>query len=144
MRALVEPSSFGWDPEDKKAELFDDSSRFIMVHHRKDSQVSQSTLVAFSMFRFELGDEDEDSVYCYELQVVEGYRGYGLGQFFVDKLTRIRKHWKMEKILLTCLKTNVSARLFYGKTGFVLYTGSPEYDGPDGDETYDYEVLSKS
>lgn len=34
-----------------------------MVRYQKDSQVSQSKLVAFSMFRFELGDEDEDSIY---------------------------------------------------------------------------------
>ncbi len=84
---------------------------------------SAEALVAYTMFRFEPGYEDEASVYwcarayghqneevtdrqnaSYELQVLHGYRGLGLGRFLVDKLVIIGKHWRMEKILLTVLK----------------------------------------
>ncbi|KAI0715240.1 acyl-CoA N-acyltransferase [Earliella scabrosa] len=149
MRTLVEPSSFGWHPKDKKKELFHADSRLILVYHQDDSGDSDRTLVAFCMFRFELGYEDEDAVYCYEFQVADGFRGCGLGRFFVETLTRVGKHWQMEKLLLTVLKSNMSAREAYAKLGFVLDTSSPEYgDGgvaQDGeeDEDYDYEILSK-
>lgn len=91
------------------------------MYNRKD-QSSQNTLVAYTMFRFEAGYEDEASLYwyvsthfthvtiltlrhsSYELQVRDGYRRLGIGRFLVDKLTIIGKHWHMEKILLTVLK----------------------------------------
>ena len=91
------------------------------MYNRKDES-SQNTVVAYTMFRFEPGYEDEASLYwyvstylthltiltlrhpSYELQVHDGYRGLGIGRFLVDKLTIIGKHWHMEKILLTVLK----------------------------------------
>ena len=91
------------------------------MYNRKD-QSSEDTVVAYTMFRFEPGYEDEASLYwcvsphlthlirltlrhpSYELQVHVRYRGLGIGRFLVDKLTIIGKHWHMEKILLTVLK----------------------------------------
>ena len=37
--------------------------------------------------------------------MADGFRGCGLGRFFVETLTRVGKHWQMEKLLLTVLKS---------------------------------------
>ncbi|RDX52079.1 acyl-CoA N-acyltransferase [Lentinus brumalis] len=148
MRSMMEPSSLGWNPTEKKEELFHSESRYIMAYNGGDK--SAEALVAYTMFRFEPGYEDEASVYCYELQVLHGYRGLGLGRFLVDKLVIIGKHWRMEKILLTVLKLNTAARMTYEKLGFRMDPSSPDYPDSGDDEVsddereeVDYEILSR-
>ena len=55
--ASYKSSSFGWDPEAKRKELFHSLSRFILVY-----EADTDTLLAFTMFRFEF-EEGEDLVY---------------------------------------------------------------------------------
>ena len=127
----LEPSSLGWDPDEKKETLFDQDSRFILVYHRQTPEHPAATLVAFSMFRFELGYEDDDTIYwygefiapphmpsnisrcSYEMQVSEGFRGYGICRFFVEKLKLVGKHWQLEKLLLTALKGMIYSLIRY-------------------------------
>ncbi|KAI0830671.1 acyl-CoA N-acyltransferase [Trametes gibbosa] len=153
-RALVEPSSLGYHPKEKRKELFHRFARFILVFdHDVQENREEAALVAFSKFRFER-DQGEDLLYCYELQVSETYRNAGLGRFFVEKLTAIGKHWHMSKIMLTVLKSNVAARQFYSKTGFIVDPISPDYESTSEDDTpeddepeheaADYEILSKA
>ncbi|KAI0375363.1 acyl-CoA N-acyltransferase [Pilatotrama ljubarskyi] len=150
MRALVEPSSFGWNPKVKKKELFHRNARFILVSDPENGE-DQAPIAAFSTFRFER-EQREDVLYCYELQVSEPFRRCGLGQSLVDKLSSIGKHWGMVKILLTVLKSNVAARRFYSRNGFKVDPTSPEYNSASGEDdeghveedTYDYEILSKT
>ncbi|KAI0721278.1 hypothetical protein C8T65DRAFT_800390 [Cerioporus squamosus] len=166
MRALMEPSSLGWNPAEKKEELFHADSRFILIYSARNES-AQDTLVAYTMFRFEPGYEDDASVYCYELQVVHGFRGLGLARFLVDKLEIVGRHWHTEKILLTVLKglwfllfqvelahkhaENTAARKAYDRLGFQLDPNSPDYRDSDDDEVsgheqeeVDYEILSRA
>ncbi|KAI1793910.1 acyl-CoA N-acyltransferase [Ganoderma leucocontextum] len=141
MRAMAEPSSFGWDPPEKKEELFHENSRYILMLHSDSTPLVEETglrIVAFTHFRFEF-DQDKELVYCYELQVADGFRYRGLGRLLVGKLVTIGKYWHMEKILLTVLKGNESARQMYSKVGFVVDPTSPdEHPGVD------YEILCKT
>ncbi|KAI9060158.1 acyl-CoA N-acyltransferase [Trametes sanguinea] len=153
MRAMTEPSSFGWNPSKKKKELFHRNARYILAYAGQHVPPYEDTLApaAFSMFRFER-DQGEDLLYCYELQVAEASRSSGLGRFLVDKLTAIGKAYGMEKVTLTVLKSNKAARRFYEQTGFVLDPSSPDYESseeqqassPGDDELCDYEILSKA
>ncbi|CDO76639.1 hypothetical protein BN946_scf184868.g53 [Trametes cinnabarina] len=157
MRAMTEPSSFGWDPKKKKKELFHRNARFILLYAcESDPQNGEAPtpIAAFSTFRFER-DQGEDVLYCYELQVAENFRGSGLGRFLIDSLTAIGQHYHMEKIMLTVLKCNEAARLFYARTGFTMDPSSPDYrstsqdDGLRGvekhiEESCDYEILAKA
>lgn len=43
----------------------------------------------------------------YEVQLVESSRRLGLGNFLVRGLIGIARKWKMEKVMLTCLKGGV-------------------------------------
>ncbi|KAI0652230.1 acyl-CoA N-acyltransferase [Trametes meyenii] len=154
MRALVEPSSFGWNPEEKKEELFQHNARFILVF--QNDREKASSPIAFCMFAFER-DLGNDQMYCYEVQVSQAFRGSGLGRFFVERLVAIGRHWRMSKIVLTVLKSNTGARHFYDAIGFDVDPSSPEYGWSEGsedidvsgehdhegDRTFDYEILSK-
>lgn len=59
------PSSFGWKPDEKKAELFHELSRFLLARKVLEvdgSSESVPSIVAYSMFRFER-EEGLDVVY---------------------------------------------------------------------------------
>lgn len=51
-----------------------------------------------------IGSRSHLFVHSYEVQLAEGYRGLGLGQFLVDELITIGRKWRMEKVMLTVLK----------------------------------------
>lgn len=55
-------SSFGWDPDAKRKELFHSLSRFILVY-----EVDTDELLAFTMFRFEV-EEGEILIYWQAIQ----------------------------------------------------------------------------
>jgi len=82
----------------------------------------------------------------------------GLGRILVNELEKIGRTWHMKKIMLTVIKINAGALLFYEKTSFVMDPISPGYvdtasDKGDGgseddewvdeDEECDYMILSK-
>lgn len=141
MKTLYETSSLGWNPAEKRKELFHTSSRFILAYRTKfasDSPGAKKNLVGFSMFRFECEDE-EAVVYCYELQVCLDTRGLGLGRTLMGYLEAIGEVYEMEKTMLTVLKANENAVGFYNKYGFEVDPTSPSLHG----EEVDYEILSK-
>ncbi|TEB34953.1 acyl-CoA N-acyltransferase [Coprinellus micaceus] len=133
MREMLQESSMGWSVSKKKREVFHTRSRFIIAHD------AQSSLVAFSMFRFE--KEDQCVVlYCYELQVEEAMRGLGIGRSLLTQLESIGLAYGMDKIMLTVLKANQKSVKFYKSAGFRLDSSDPSRFG---DCRQDYEILCK-
>ncbi|KZW00625.1 hypothetical protein EXIGLDRAFT_761445, partial [Exidia glandulosa HHB12029] len=70
MRQSYTASSFGWDPPQKKREMFHTQARFVLA---RPAESKDADVLAFSTFRFE-SEENVDGVeepvlYCYELQV---------------------------------------------------------------------------
>ena len=53
--------------------------------------------------------------------MADGSRKCGLGNALMQKLGSIGSKWGMRKIMLTVLKENTAAMLFYKSTGYVLY-----------------------
>ncbi|KAJ7597108.1 acyl-CoA N-acyltransferase [Mycena floridula] len=128
---LYRASSFEWNPPEKRQELFHQLSRFILVHG------PDGRLTGFCDFRFEHEDE-EDLVYCYELQISKAVQRKGLGKTLVDRLVSIGKGFFMEKIVLTCFNSNVDALAFYKRYGFATDPSSPD---EEDDEECDYTIL---
>ncbi|KAJ8084082.1 hypothetical protein PM082_002849 [Marasmius tenuissimus] len=129
--------TFGWDPKAKKKELFHKHSRFLIASPANQSD----TLAGYTTFRFE-HDQDENLLYCYELQVRDLYQGKSLGKILMGDIESIAQNWKMEKIMLTVLKANIRACQFYRALGFALDPSNPT-DDDEGFENVDYEILSK-
>ncbi|OBZ79159.1 N-alpha-acetyltransferase 40 [Grifola frondosa] len=142
MYEMYKDSSFGWDPPAKKRELFHRLARFIVVRENTRAQGSQDDgnnavrIVAFTVFRFEY-EFEENIVYCYELQVCDNVRRYGLGKYLMQQLVLIGKEWGMTKVVLTVFKANSAARNLYMTIGFEVDPTSPEYERPDADADAD-------
>ncbi|GAA5986369.1 hypothetical protein JCM5350_002896 [Sporobolomyces pararoseus] len=148
MKSLYEQSEDGWDPVDKRKELFHAESRFFVLRSNNlsiDSNAGEDNLLGYTIFRFDTeetaGDEEADVVYCYELQVEEIAQGQGVGRLLMDSLERIGKETKMDKIMLTVFKANESAISFYEKIGFTIDEIDPSNYGEH--EGVDYKILSK-
>ncbi|KAF9569638.1 acyl-CoA N-acyltransferase [Agrocybe pediades] len=142
MRSLYEDSSFGWDPQSKRKELFHALSRYLFV-----SEGGSTELLAFVHFRFEV-EEDENVLYCYDIQIKPSAQGLGLGRRLLDELAKLGSVFRMEKILLTVLKKNTRAIKFYEAVGFSVDPTSPGYLESDEElipenAEADYEILSK-
>ncbi|KAG8940531.1 Peptidyl-prolyl cis-trans isomerase cyp8 [Tulasnella sp. 424] len=119
-------SSYGWDPRSKKKELFHAESRFILVHQTE----APGLVIAYTMFRFDDEETMEDGVmepvvYCYEIQIAEEARRSGIGTVLMSDLEAIARKWKMKKVMLTALRSNVDAISFYEKLGFEMDPISP-------------------
>ncbi|KAF9069107.1 acyl-CoA N-acyltransferase [Rhodocollybia butyracea] len=143
MREMYTSSSMGWNPAEKQAELFNPLARFILL-----TPADKPTVIAgYTVFRFEY-EEEEDLLYCYELQISNGYRRKGLGKSLVNLLESVGSRMSMEKIMLTALDVNLPALDFYTAAGFKLDPCSPTYheEGDADDEVdnnCDYQILSK-
>lgn len=131
MKHLYEQSHGGYDPQDKRRELFDDQARYLLVH-------SSERLLAFAHFRFDM-DYGSRVVYLYELQVDKQCQGQGLGQWMMEQLKCICRETQMAKIVLTVHKANGKAIDFYrGRCQFDADSTDPS------DEDVDYVILSFS
>lgn len=164
-------SSFGWDPKEKKEELFHKDARYIIAHIVAQDD-SPPVLTAYGSFRFDMeemmsGDE-EPVLYCYELQVSTNARRAGLGSALMSDIEALARAWSLNKVMLTCFCANTSALAFYRRIGCVislsaffwkptmLYRFVPdaispsqepspdESAGPEDEEPpADYEIMSK-
>ena len=136
MRTMYEENGWGWKEVEKRKEVFDKRSRFILL------QDSKQEVVAYVIFRFEWDDEDEPEypvLYCYELQVSQATQKSGAGKVLMQMLMQVAKHYGMRKTSLTVFKNNTAAMGFYKKIGFIVDSNSPSNFGCP-DECY--EILS--
>lgn len=143
---LYRTSSLGWNPPSKKRELFHRLARFILVRQGEDDV--SDPIAAFATFRFEREDEC-NVIYCYEIQITGMFRRCGLGKQLMQYVWDIGKCRKLEKVMLTVLKTNEPAVKFYKHIGFSIDPTSPGYSSPSGEwedeeEECDYEIMSRT
>ncbi|KAK8858683.1 hypothetical protein IAR55_002912 [Kwoniella newhampshirensis] len=127
--------------------------------------IGPEDLFGFSSFRFDteetLTPRDAEVIYCYELQLAPSVRGQGSGKLLITHLEQIGRGRELDKVMLTCLKSNTTALAFYTKHGYVPDEIDPTrmaeeeewsdddeasqgVDGGDEARQVDYVILSKS
>ncbi|KAL0095677.1 hypothetical protein F4703DRAFT_1826134 [Phycomyces blakesleeanus] len=142
---LYRKSNDGWNALEKKAEMSTPEARYLIARSASDPNILYGFLL-FQMVTEETMDDDvmAEVAYCYELQLVESARNYGLGEYFMKLLAEIGNHWKMDKMMLTVFKSNKGAFRFYKKLGFELDEISPSAClSALQARKFDYEILSK-
>jgi len=155
-------ATWGWNPVEKRNEIFHPMSRFLLVHPHEDQPGVQAVdgaaesvcgvfpapavqrripILGYTVFRFEWDDEEEPEypvLYCYELQVSTAVQGHGIGRQLMSLLVQIADKLKLWKVLLTCFTVNIAALKFYRDIGFDSDVNSPIAQG----FAADYEILS--
>jgi ribosomal protein S18 acetylase RimI-like enzyme len=114
----------------------------------KDQNESQKQSLAriLGFLSFMVTYEDgKEVVYCYEIHLSPMARGRGLGGVLMSRMEGIGRLIGLEKAMLTVFKSNVAAREFYRKGGYVVDENSPQprtlRNGTV--KEWDYEILSK-
>ncbi|PPJ54454.1 hypothetical protein CBER1_06939 [Cercospora berteroae] len=140
-----EPSSFGWHPKRKMREMKEKEMRYIILRD-SSSQASSETGVS-GFLSFMLTHDSTPSVpvlYVYEIHLDSSTRGKGLGKSLMGMAESIAKRVGVEKVMLTCFKSNVKARTFYEHLGYDVDICSPE-DRKTRNKVVkvDYVIMSK-
>ncbi|RKP08043.1 acyl-CoA N-acyltransferase [Thamnocephalis sphaerospora] len=138
-----------WDEAEKRSELFDAASRFLIVRTRADTAEKSAENLGYAMYRFDTEEQMKSDamvpvVYCYELQVAAEARGQGVGRMLMETLERIGQAWQMSKVMLTVLKGNKDAIKFYKALGYAPDEISPDQILPKyRAKRYNYYILSR-
>ncbi|KAH0946271.1 hypothetical protein HN011_010946 [Eciton burchellii] len=130
MKDMYEQASWGWNADEKQAELTEETSWYLIAS-------CNDKYLGFSHFRFDF-DNGDVVLYCYELQLEPLIRRKGLGRFMMSALESIANQNQMLKIVLTVFKHNPSAIQFFYTLGYKLDNTSPSTLA-----NVDYIILSK-
>jgi ribosomal protein S18 acetylase RimI-like enzyme len=131
MSHLYETSTLGWTPKKKQQELNRNWARFLMVR----DCAAAGKFIGYAFFRFD-EDYNRAALYCYELHIVEEYRGRGIGTHLITILEEMAKSFNLEILILTTLTNNEPALKFYEKLGF-------ELDESNKKNERSFKILSK-
>ena len=134
MRKLYEDSKCGWNDKNKRKEMLDDKSWYLLA------TTSDGTIAGYSHFKYDMYFNDE-VVNVHEIQIVSTYQRKGLGRFMMQVLEMLAFKADMRKIMLTVLKHNPDAEIFFKKT--MKYEIDETCPVDNEFEQYDYEILSK-
>ncbi|EME89548.1 uncharacterized protein MYCFIDRAFT_27838, partial [Pseudocercospora fijiensis CIRAD86] len=126
-----EPSSFGWHPRRKLREMKEKEMRYVMLTERNITSEAGSTreneFAGFMSFMFTYDSTPPLPVlYIYEIHLVEGARGCGLGKHLMHSAEKIARDFGMKKVMLTCFKSNKNAYSFYERLGYRIDACSPK------------------
>jgi GNAT superfamily N-acetyltransferase len=115
------PDFGGWNPIEKQQDLLDPTGRFIFLF-----PIHQETPIGVLYFQFvkeeTLTSHQDPSGHCAALYVLEllvdpQYHGQNIGHWFMELAMDLGKGYGMEKVMLTCFKSNARALRFYEKMG---------------------------
>merc|ERR1719337_747151 len=107
MKEMYVKSEWGWNAENKKAELMEEAAWYLLAR-----EAETNIPLAFSHFRFDM-DHDDDVLYCYEIQLEESVRRKGLGKFMMKVLELMMMKSGLLKTMLTVFKHNTKASTFF-------------------------------
>lgn len=133
MAELYAACDWGWDLEEKRKEMSNKASRFIVAYAEQDKPV------AFTHFRFDM-DHNVSVVYCYELQVDPVAQKQGLAKHIMHILESLCQQHNMCKVVLTVFKNNENACNFFASQGYKPDESSPQNFGVEAF----YSILSKA
>lgn len=103
-----------WSNDDKRREMLEPGTRYIIVDKPNPRSPSQRLPVAFLSFQFtreDVGTDENapadmttlDVLYCYEVHVEPDERGRGLGRFLMGCAEKVAEAHKMRACMLTVL-----------------------------------------
>lgn len=130
-------NSWGWSDKNKKIELFEEHSRYLIA-----KQVDTNRPIGFIHIRFEM-EYKETTCYVYEIQIEDEFQRHGLGRFLLQAAEFIALKRKMESVMLTVFVDNTASRAFVKKMNYQLHPSTPVLADRENSPEYSHEVLFK-
>lgn len=141
MQTLYEESEWGWSDKVKREEMEDPMAWHLIARDLSGSPVADVH------FRFDL-DNDDEVLYCYEIQLTKPARRKGLGKFLMQILELLAHKNHMTKVMCTVLKSNIDSKTFFvDKLKYEVDETSPEESMEEAlfdEDGYTYQILSKA
>ena len=144
MEERYDESGYGWDDEDKKGELDEKGTRFLLVREK-----GWDNLVAFAHFRFTVQGEVMDvmagkpAVFVWDVHVEEEYQRKGLGKHILTILELIARRENIDMISIPIQLSDTVASAWISKLkGYGPDTDLKKTIGFDPEEE-GFQVFSK-
>lgn len=135
-------SDIGWSATKKKKEMKHPAMRFLVLWIRskegsieernkheevgdtkedqdwedEDAEEESGAIAGFLSFMV-TEEEGEEVIYCYELHLDPGNRGFGLGKHLMAVMEDFGRAVGLGKAMLTCFSENESGVRFYNRNG---------------------------
>ncbi|RYP78921.1 hypothetical protein DL771_000306 [Monosporascus sp. 5C6A] len=139
-RKDYEPSSFGWKPSKKLAEMRSPDLRYILVKNAASGLRGFASLMPTY-------EDGQPVVYCYEIHLKPELRGTGMSRLLMGFLGDVAANSPpITKVMLTCFLSNQRALGFYTKLGFSIDETSPGPRKLRSGKVFvpDYVIMSKT
>ncbi|KAI9375002.1 acyl-CoA N-acyltransferase [Aspergillus egyptiacus] len=132
--AAYKDSSMGWSASGKRKEMKLPDMKYMILRRRaesagsaneeNDGERSSGEFVGFLEFMVTYEDGYE-VLYCYEIHLMPGVQGQGLGEELMGRFERVGRRIGLEKAMLTVFKSNARAIAFYERVGYTEDESSP-------------------
>ncbi|KAJ1929783.1 hypothetical protein IWQ60_000870 [Tieghemiomyces parasiticus] len=123
IKACYEKAGWGWHEYNKRKEVFDPATRFLVVYRTATADQPEKPL-AFASYRFtmdiDVSGQEIPVLYIYELQVAAHARSRGLGSWLTECILRLGCAWHMDKVVLTCLKKDAQSPVVCCLSGDII------------------------
>ncbi|KAL9949855.1 hypothetical protein D7B24_006166 [Verticillium nonalfalfae] len=132
-------SAYGWHPKKKMVEMKSAELRYILVRDENNHLRGFTSLMP-------TWEDGEPVVYCYEIHLEDDLHGTGLAALLIGFQEAVAQSIPIvEKVMLTCFKSNTKALAFYRKLGFEKDALSPDERSLRGGKVFvpDYLIMSR-
>ncbi|KTW31647.1 hypothetical protein T552_00286 [Pneumocystis carinii B80] len=111
LEEMYKKSSFGWSSKRKLKEMKAKNTKYIIIRKEKKQDI-----IGFLSCQF-VTEAGEHVIYCYEIQVLQAYRGFGIGYNLMKIMENLGLKLGFRKAMLTVFNCNKIALSFYEKMG---------------------------
>ncbi|EMR08653.1 hypothetical protein PNEG_03127 [Pneumocystis murina B123] len=111
LEEMYKRSSFGWSSRRKLKEMKAKNTKYIIIRKEKKQDI-----IGFLSYQI-VTEVGEHVIYCYEIQVLQAYRGFGVGYNLMKIMEILGLKLGLQKVMLTVFNCNISALRFYEKMG---------------------------
>jgi len=139
-------SGGGWSRPAKRKEMKLPDMKYLILRGGSDEAADEPRDAVMGFLSFMVTYEDGmEVIYCYEIHLTTEARGKGLGRLLMGRMEEIGWRIGLKKAMLTVFKSNVAAREFYRRSGYVVdeFSPKPRRLRNGTVKEFDYEILSK-
>ncbi|QSL66958.1 hypothetical protein MERGE_001345 [Pneumocystis wakefieldiae] len=111
LEEMYKRSSFGWSSRRKLKEMKAKNTKYIIIRKEKEQDI-----IGFLSYQI-VTEVGENVIYCYEIQVLQAYRGFGIGYNLMKMIEDLGVKLGLQKVMLTVFNCNIPALGFYEKMG---------------------------